>query len=41
VLLPQGQLAEVDDSYTLIPPDQPAELARHLPEFAHSPAPLH
>ena len=27
-LLPQGRLAEVDDSYTLIPLDQPARLAR-------------
>ena len=27
-LLPQGQLAEVDDSYTLIPLDQPARLGQ-------------
>jgi pimeloyl-ACP methyl ester carboxylesterase len=33
-LLPQGQLAEVADSYTLIPLDQPAELARLIREFA-------
>jgi pimeloyl-ACP methyl ester carboxylesterase len=26
-LLPAGRLAEVDDSYTLIPLDQPARLA--------------
>ena len=27
-LLPHGQLVEVDDSYTLIPLDQPARLAQ-------------
>jgi pimeloyl-ACP methyl ester carboxylesterase len=32
-LLPQGALAEVDDSYTLIPEDQPAVLAGHLREL--------
>jgi pimeloyl-ACP methyl ester carboxylesterase len=32
-LLPQGQLAEIDDSYTLIPLDQPARLAQILREF--------
>ena len=32
-LLPQGQLAEVDDSYTLIPLDQPARLAQILRMF--------
>src|SRR5262249_14314976 len=32
-LLPQGQLAEVADSYTLIPLDQPARLARIIREF--------
>jgi pimeloyl-ACP methyl ester carboxylesterase len=32
-LLPQGRLVEVDDSYTLIPVDQPAVLARHIREF--------
>jgi pimeloyl-ACP methyl ester carboxylesterase len=32
-LLPQGRLVEVADSYTLIPVDQPAELARHIREF--------
>ncbi|MDQ3693447.1 MAG: alpha/beta hydrolase [Chloroflexota bacterium] len=32
-LLPQGRLAEVADSYTLIPEDQPAILARELRAF--------
>jgi pimeloyl-ACP methyl ester carboxylesterase len=32
-LLPQGRLVEVDDSYTLIPIDQPAVLARAIREF--------
>lgn len=32
-LLPQGKLAEVDDSYTLIPLDQPARLAQLIREF--------
>jgi len=32
-LLPQGQLAEVADSYTLIPLDQPARLAQIIREF--------
>ena len=27
-LLPDGRLIEIPDSYTLIPEDQPAELAR-------------
>jgi pimeloyl-ACP methyl ester carboxylesterase len=37
-LLPQGRLVEVADSYTLIPLDQPAELARLVGEFvAESP----
>jgi len=35
-LLPQGQLAEVDDSYTLIPLDQPARLAQLVREFTKS-----
>jgi pimeloyl-ACP methyl ester carboxylesterase len=34
-LLPQGQLVEVDDSYTLIPLDQPARLAQLIREFTH------
>jgi pimeloyl-ACP methyl ester carboxylesterase len=33
-LLPQGRLAEVADSYTLIPLDQPGELARLIRGFA-------
>ncbi|SCF25840.1 Pimeloyl-ACP methyl ester carboxylesterase [Micromonospora purpureochromogenes] len=32
-LLPQGRLVEVDDSYTLIPLDQPARLARIIQDF--------
>ena len=32
-LVPQGHLAEVDDSHTLIPLDQPARLAQILREF--------
>ncbi len=32
-LLPHAQLAEVDDSYTLIPLDQPARLAQLIREF--------
>jgi pimeloyl-ACP methyl ester carboxylesterase len=35
-LLPQGRLAEVDDSYTLIPLDQPARLAGIIREFTHA-----
>jgi pimeloyl-ACP methyl ester carboxylesterase len=37
-LLPQGRLVEVDDSYTLIPLDQPAPLAHAIREFTHAPA---
>ena len=37
-LLPQGQLAEVKDSYTLIPLDQPARLAQLIREFTHATA---
>ena len=33
-LLPRGRLVEVDDSYTLIPLDQPARLAALIQEFA-------
>ncbi len=29
-LLPQGRLVEIEDSYTLIPEDQPARLAGHI-----------
>ena len=32
-LLSQGRLAEVDDSYTLIPLDQPARLAQIIRDF--------
>jgi pimeloyl-ACP methyl ester carboxylesterase len=32
-LLPQGQLTEVEDSYTLIPLDQPARFAQAIREF--------
>jgi len=32
-LLSHGQLAEIDDSYTLIPLDQPARLAQIIREF--------
>jgi len=32
-LIPQGRLAEVEDSYTLIPLDQPAKLAQAVREF--------
>lgn len=32
-LLPQGRLVEVDDSYTLIPLDQPAKLAEIIRDF--------
>jgi pimeloyl-ACP methyl ester carboxylesterase len=33
-LLPQGRLVEVDDSYTLVPLDQPARLTELIREFA-------
>lgn len=36
-LLPQGRLVEIDDSYTLIPLDQPVALADALREFMVSP----
>ena len=39
-LLPQGHLVEVDDSYTLIPLDQPARLTQLIREFTHASAPL-
>ena len=32
-MFPQGRLIEIDDSYTLIPEDQPAALARTLRDF--------
>src|SRR6266576_681709 len=37
-LLPQGRLAEVEDSYTLLPLDRPSELARIIREFVRTPA---
>ena len=33
-LLPQGRLVEIPDSFTLIPLDQPARLARAIRGFA-------
>jgi hypothetical protein len=39
-LLPQGHLAEIEDSYTLIPLDQPAGLAQVVREFTHAPGTL-
>ena len=38
-LLPQGQLVEVDDSYTLIALDQPARLAQIIREFTPASGP--
>jgi pimeloyl-ACP methyl ester carboxylesterase len=35
-ILPQGQLAEVNDSYTLIPLDQPERLAQLIREFTYA-----
>ena len=32
-LLPQGQLVEIADSYTLVPLDQPARLAQLIRDF--------
>ena len=37
-LFPAGRLIEIADSYTLIPLDQPAELARAVHEFTHAAA---
>jgi pimeloyl-ACP methyl ester carboxylesterase len=37
-LLPQGRLVEIDDSYTMIPVDQPALLARAIREFVRETA---
>ncbi|PZS18578.1 MAG: alpha/beta hydrolase [Pseudonocardiales bacterium] len=37
-LLPHGQLVEVEDSYTLIPLDQPVRLARAIRAFTHASA---
>jgi pimeloyl-ACP methyl ester carboxylesterase len=36
-LLPQGRLVEISDSYTLLPLDQPAELAQAILEFVATP----
>jgi pimeloyl-ACP methyl ester carboxylesterase len=36
-LLPRARLVEVEDSYTLVPLDQPARLARLIREFTHAP----
>ncbi|MET7451666.1 alpha/beta hydrolase [Streptomyces sp. NPDC005574] len=36
-LLPHGRLVEVEDSYTLIPLDQPARLAQVIREFVQAP----
>ena len=36
-LLPRARLVEIPDSYTLIPEDQPTELARLLREFVREP----
>jgi pimeloyl-ACP methyl ester carboxylesterase len=38
-LLPHGRLVEVEDSYTLIPLDQPARFAEVVREFARTSAP--
>jgi pimeloyl-ACP methyl ester carboxylesterase len=35
-LLPHGRLVEVEDSYTLIPLDQPARLAHIIREFTRT-----
>jgi pimeloyl-ACP methyl ester carboxylesterase len=35
-LLPQGRLVEIPDSYTLIPLDQPAQLAETIRAFTHT-----
>jgi pimeloyl-ACP methyl ester carboxylesterase len=35
---PAGRLVQVDDSYTLIPLDQPARLAQAIRDFSVSPA---
>jgi pimeloyl-ACP methyl ester carboxylesterase len=38
-ILPRARLVEVDDSYVMIPVDQPAVLARHIREFVRETAP--
>ncbi len=37
-LLPHGRLVEIEDSYTLIPLDQPAKLVQAIQEFTHASA---
>ena len=37
-LLPQGRLVQVEDSYTLIPLDQPAMLAQIIRDFTRASA---
>jgi pimeloyl-ACP methyl ester carboxylesterase len=37
-LLPQSRLIEVEDSYTLVPLDQPARLAQLVRELTHAPS---
>jgi pimeloyl-ACP methyl ester carboxylesterase len=39
-LLPRGRLLEIPDSYTLIPEDQPGELARAIRQFIRDTPPL-
>jgi pimeloyl-ACP methyl ester carboxylesterase len=39
-LLPDARLVEIADSYTLIPEDQPAELARAIRQFVRETAPV-
>ena len=39
-LLPDARLAEIEDSYTLIPLDQPARLAQVIREFASTSGPV-
>lgn len=38
-LLPRGRLVELDDGYTLLPLDRPAELARIIAEFVRAASP--
>jgi pimeloyl-ACP methyl ester carboxylesterase len=37
-LLPQGRLVELEDSYTLLPLDQPVRLSKAIREFVHTSA---
>ena len=39
-ILPQGRLVEIADSYTLIPEDQPEELARAIRAFVRETSPV-